>query len=120
MSPAVFGNKMLQCLANSRVVLNVHADSSPWYASNMRLFETTGVGTLLLTEWRKNISELFEPNQEVVTFSTVEECIEKARWFLDHPAECAHVAHEGQKRTLRDHTFDIRAEQFCAIMNKHL
>jgi hypothetical protein len=120
MSPAVFGSDMLEQLAHSRVVLNVHADSSPHYASNMRLFETTGVGALLLTEWRKNISDLFEPDKEVVTYKNAEECVEKARWLLSHPDECTTIAFAGQKRTLRDHTFDIRAEQFCVIMNKYI
>lgn len=120
MSPAVFGSGMLECLANSRIVLNVHADSSPHYASNMRLFETTGVGTLLLTEWRKNISELFDPEREIATYNSNEECVEKARWFLSHPTECASIALQGQKRTLQDHTFDHRAGQFLSIIQKHL
>jgi spore maturation protein CgeB len=119
MSPPVFGREMLKALAESNIVLNVHADSSPLYASNMRLFETTGAGSVLLTEKRKNLSELFDPDKEVAAYGSAEECIEKARWLQNHPEECIKISAEGRKRTLRDHTFDVRAEQVNDILKNH-
>lgn len=107
--PAVFGLAMFQALMDSRITLNIHADSSPRYASNMRLFETTGVGTCLVTDHRNNLAELFEPGKEVVTFASAEECVEKVTWLLDHPDEREAIAAAGQARTLRDHTFTRRA-----------
>jgi spore maturation protein CgeB len=49
------------------MTLNIHADSSPTHASNMRLLDATGEGTCLVTEWKENLHELFEPEKEVVT-----------------------------------------------------
>src|SRR5688572_2099342 len=46
----VYGLAMYQVLRESRATLNIHADSSPRFASNMRLFEATGVGTCLVTD----------------------------------------------------------------------
>ena len=43
--PSLFGLEMFQQLHDSRVALNTHIDISPVNASNMRLFEATGVGT---------------------------------------------------------------------------
>ena len=71
--PPVFGVKMFQTLRQSRVVLNTHIDVSPLSASNMRLFEATGVGTCLLTDWKENLAELFEPDKEVLTYNSTEE-----------------------------------------------
>ena len=59
--PGVFGLQMYEEIARSKIVLNIHADSSPRFASNMRLFEVTGVGSLLLTDWRENLGDLFLP-----------------------------------------------------------
>lgn len=114
--PGVFGLSMYQLERESAIVLNIHADSSPEYASNMRLFETAGVGSCLLTDWRKNMSELFEPDRETVTYRSAEECVEKARWLLDHPEERRAIARAGQKRVLRDHTFSRRAVQLDGIL----
>lgn len=114
--PPLFGIEMFQHLRGARVVLNNHIDISPASASNMRLFEATGVGTLLLTDWRKNLVELFEPETEVLTYRTAEECVEKVRYILEHEETRRAIAGAGQRRTLRDHTFDNRAAQIDEII----
>lgn len=107
--PPVFGLDMYQVIRDSEMTLNIHADSSPLFASNMRLFETTGVGTCLITDWKDNLPELFEPDKEVVVYKNAEECLEKVRWLLDHAKEREEIAKAGQMRTLREHTFSRRA-----------
>jgi len=86
----------------------------------MRLFEATGVGSCLVTDWRKNIRELFEPDREVVTYRSPEECVEKATWLLDHPRERLEIARAGQARALKDHTFVPRGAQLDAIVRSAL
>jgi glycosyltransferase involved in cell wall biosynthesis len=120
MRPAVFGLDMFQTLRDSKTVLNIHADSSPLYASNQRLFETTGVGTCLVTDWKENISELFEPDTEIVTYKSVEECAEKVKWLLNHPIELERLAKAGQARTLRDYTISRRGEKLHEIIQSWL
>ncbi|MFN5891472.1 MAG: glycosyltransferase, partial [Dolichospermum sp.] len=119
-SPALFGLEMYQTLLNSKIVLNIHADSSPTHASNMRLFETTGVGACLLTDWKPNLPKLFEPDREVVTDRSVEECLEKVNWLLENPKEIELIAIAGQERTIKDHCFEQRAIQLDQIIRKEL
>jgi spore maturation protein CgeB len=116
----VFGREMFAQLAHSRVTFNSHIDLSEKYASNMRLYEATGVGSCLLTDWRPNMPELFEPDTEVVTYRNVEECIEKVNYLLAHEDERQSIGRAGQKRTLRDHTFDNRAVQLDDLIRSQL
>ena len=44
----------------------------------MRLFEATGSGACLVTDWKENLGELFEPDVEVVTYRSVAECVKKS------------------------------------------
>ncbi len=44
---------------------------------NMRLFEATGSGVFLLTEYHDNLREYFEPGKEVETFGDRRELVEK-------------------------------------------
>jgi hypothetical protein len=118
--PPLFGLAMFQQLRDSRVALNTHIDISPVSASNMRLFEATGVGTCLLTDWKANLRELFEPDAEVVAYRDAAECIEKVQYLLGHEAARRSVAAAGQRRTLREHTFESRAAQIDAIIREAL
>ncbi|MGH2806395.1 MAG: glycosyltransferase family protein [Actinomycetota bacterium] len=104
----IFGLEMYRTLAASRVALNVHADVSVEDANNLRLWEATGVGTCLLTDAKQNLDELFEVGKEIVAFDSSEDCVEKARWLLSDPAARAEIAAAGQRRTLRDHTYEQR------------
>ncbi|HWT03679.1 MAG TPA: glycosyltransferase [Pyrinomonadaceae bacterium] len=112
----LYGVKMYQTLRDSRVVLNTHIDISTTSASNMRLFEVTGVGSCLLTDWKENITDLFEPGSEVVTYKSAEECVEKVSYLLGHERERRAIAEAGQRRTLRDHTIPQRAAQLDEII----
>ncbi len=108
----VYGLDMFKLLSRSKIGFNIHGGISGEYAANIRMFETTGVGSLLMTDHKKNIRDFFEPDTEIVTYQSEEECIEKTNWLLDHPKEAAAIALAGQKRTLKDHAIGNRIAQF--------
>ncbi|MBG0791131.1 MAG: glycosyltransferase family 1 protein [Desulfovibrionaceae bacterium] len=116
----LFGLDMYRVLAHSRVSLNSHIDISLDHASNMRLFEATGVGACLLTDWTPNLADLFEADAEVVAYRSPEEAAEKAKYLLDNPRERDAIANAGQVRTLRDHSFTQRAQELDRIIRRKL
>lgn len=116
----VFGKDMYKLLAKSNVCFNIHGDIAGKCAGNLRLFEATGVGTCLVTDWKKNMTELFDLENEVVTYRSVDECIEKIKWLEANPKEMKKIALAGQKRTLKDHTIEKRVEIVHAILKSRL
>jgi spore maturation protein CgeB len=116
----VFGLDMFRILARSKVTLNSHIDAAEDYAGNARLYEATGVGSLLITDWKKNLPELFDPGKEVVAYHTPEECVEMICYYLEHEKERRAIAEAGQKRTLRDHTYRQRTLELVGIIGKLL
>lgn len=116
----VFGLEMFKALSRSMIGFNIHIDCAGDYAANMRLFETTGVGTCLLTDKKSNLSELFKDGEEVITYSSVDDCLDKIKWLLDNPIECRRIARNGQQRTLKDHNFENRVEHFFKELTKRL
>lgn len=111
---------MYQVLYNSTMTLNHHIGLAGPYANNMRLFESTGVGTLLITDWKENLHQLFEPGKEVLCYRTAEECIDLINYYLEHEDERAAIARAGQQRTLRDHTYQRRMQELVDILQSHL
>jgi spore maturation protein CgeB len=111
---------MYQLLFDSKITVNHHIEMAKSYANNLRLFEATGVGTLLVTDWKENLHELFEPGKEVVFYRTPDECAEAVQYYLEHDEEREAIARGGQKRTLRDHTYCQRMPELVDIVKKYL
>jgi hypothetical protein len=108
-NPPLFGLEMYQKFSENKIVFNIHIDSTGDEAGNMRLFEATGVGACLLTDYKSNIKDYFEPGKEIITYNSVEDCKEKIKWLLANPEECKKIARAGQIRTLKGHTYAQRA-----------
>jgi hypothetical protein len=116
---AVWGEHMFRVLAASRITLNHHG-SIPPYANNMRLYEATGAGTLLVTDWKPNLAELFEPEREVIAYRTPDECAAKIRHYLEQEHERRQIADAGQCRTRAAHTYEQRMVELVNIVQAHL
>jgi spore maturation protein CgeB len=56
------------------------------YAANMRMFETTGVSSLLLTDKKKNLNEYFDVGNEVFDYEDFEDAARKVKFLLQNPA----------------------------------
>ena len=115
-----WGVDMYQILFNSKITLNHHIGMAESYANNARLFEATGVGTLLVTDWKENLHEMFEPGKEVVVYHSPEECADMIEYYLQHDEERETIAHAGQRRTLTDHTYSNRMQELVDIIRKYV
>jgi spore maturation protein CgeB len=104
----VWGVEMYQALRSSRVTLNSHIDMAGPEAGNARLFEATGVGAFLLTDFKDNLHTLFEPGREVVAWRSADECIALIDRYLADDREREAIAKAGQARTLSSHLFRRR------------
>lgn len=116
----VWGLDMYRALARSRITLNRHINVAENYANNMRLYEATGVGALLLTDRKDNLGDLFEIGKEVVAYSSAEEAAELIHYYLAHPEEAQVIARAGQARTLREHTYRHRMEELVPVLHRYL
>lgn len=115
-----WGKEMFQVIGQSRITINRHGEVAENYANNMRLFEATGCGALLITDYKDNLNDLFQIGTEIVAFRSPEECAALVNYYLAHPDEAEVIAKAGQARTLRDHTYAKRMEQTAEILSRHL
>jgi len=100
----VYGLDMFQFLRDSKVSINMHGDKIG-FAANVRMYEITGVGSCMLTDWKENIGELFEPGKEIVTYTCLEEACEKSRFLIKNEKIRLQIAKAGQERTLKEYTY---------------
>lgn len=115
-----WGMGMYNILRNAKIVINIHVDMAKQYAANLRLYEATGVGAFLLTDYKENLNDLFTVGKEVEAYRSSNELIEKINYYLGHEAERAKIALAGQQRTLRDHSYSVRLPELVALIEKYL
>ncbi len=112
-----WGIDAYRALASGRICINRHEAIAGDYANNMRLYEATGVGTLLITDAKRNLAELFEPGAEVVVYHSDDELIEQVRHYMSHEQEAREIAAAGQRRTLAAHTYRHRMVRFVELVS---
>lgn len=115
-----WGLGMYQILAQTKIAINRHIGVAGEYANNMRLYETTGMGTMLLTDEKKNLADLFALGQEVVTYQDSADLIEKIRYYGTHDRERETIAKAGQKRTLNKHSYGQRMKELVGIIEQYI
>ena len=106
--PPCFGESFNKSFSSYLCSLNVHADFAKGFSANMRLFEAAAMGVCLITESSPNIHELFEPDVEILTYSSFAECFEKISYCIAHPSVAMDIGNQARLRAQSSHTFQQR------------
>jgi hypothetical protein len=115
----LWGDDLFKLFADSKISLNIHVDSSPNESANVRLLETTGCGSLLLTENSPNLNEYFSEN-EVVTYDSYNDLESKIRFLRNNDEFAREIASRGREKTLSSHTYDNRVSNISKALLKLL
>jgi len=113
-----WGAEMFSLLGRSQITVNHHIDIAEGHANNMRLYEATGMGALLITDRKSDLGEIFEPGREVVCYDSHAECVELIAHYQNNPAEARAIAEAGQKRTLEQHSYRHRAVELVQLFER--
>jgi hypothetical protein len=115
-----WGMDMYRVLARSKVVVNRHIEAAEGHANNMRLFEGTGCGALVLTEAAPNLAKLFAPGTDLVAYRDEAELAELMQHYAHRDDERRTIARAGQARTLGQHTYTRRIAELTDMLAAHL
>ena len=96
-------------IADSKIVINTHRDEICDYG-NIRDFEVTGLGSLLITDKADYMKELFVDGEEYVSFSDKKDLLEKIRYYLKNDDERERITLAGMKKTHASYLAKHRAE----------
>jgi hypothetical protein len=113
-----WGHDMYRVLGRSKVTINHLGDVAP-YSNNLRIYEATGMGALLLTQRTKNLAELFSVGEELAEYTSAQHCAQLISHYLDNSEEREGMADAGQDRTLSDHTWLGRMRELIEIVESY-
>lgn len=108
---AARGVNFLETMAASKVNLNILRMQNKG-SINMRTFEIPAVAAFSLHERSEEAAEFFEENKEMVFFSSAEELIDKAAFYLKHESVRLQIAKAGYSRvSTSDYTYTRMAKK---------
>lgn len=113
-----WGRDLYAVYGSYPVVLHKNIDMAGQSASAKRLFEAAGMGACVVTETGEDLGALFQPEREVVTYSSLEECVDKIKYLMENPKEALQIGRMAQNRTLGDHTYEHRVQQIVNYMTE--
>ena len=115
----VFGKNMHNILKKTKILINKHIEDTE-FAGNMRLFEGTGLGCLLITDKKKGLEELFIPNKELIVFENSIDLIDKLKFYLSNKEKLSKIAQNGQNKTLSFHNYKNRVDLLDDCIKKRV
>lgn len=96
------------CEVYHRAAINLNITSCQMTtAVNQRVFDVPVSGNFLITDFQKDIEELFD-RDEVVTYHSLQELNELITWYTRNEASRIAVANKARTRILQQHTYSDR------------
>lgn len=86
----------------------------------LRLYDVLGCGGFLLTNYQAELPEYFEIGKDLETFSSKEELMDKANYYLTHESERQSIAKNGYETVKKYHTYDNRIAKMIEILYAHM
>lgn len=99
-------NECAKKYAESKIVFNIAMKND----LNMRCFEVMGSKSFLLTDRVQSMDDLFIDGKHCAMYSSLDEAVDKARYYISHDDEREAIAREGYREVMAHHTIDHRLE----------
>ncbi len=101
---------MIDVFHKSKICLNF---SNPSQVGTMpqlkgRHFDIPQAGQFQISTPADNIEEYFERDKEIVVVETIQQMVEKIKYYLEHEDEREAIAKAGHARMLKDHSYKSR------------
>ena len=88
-------------------------------AVNQRAFDCPAAGGFLLTDAQQDMVTLFEPGVEAELYASLDECVEKFRYYNRHPDARLPIIGAAQRRIAAHHTYRHRLETIAGWIREH-
>jgi spore maturation protein CgeB len=102
---------------NCPINFNVTSIQMP-HTVNQRVFDCPAAGGFLLTDAQPDLEELFDLESEVATYSSLDECVDKFRFYKRHPGARIEIAGRARNRVLSEHNYAHRLKSIVRMLQE--
>ena len=110
----IAGKEKAKLLYGSKIVFN-QMHYAEIESVNNRFFETNGCGAFQISDYRPILNEILPIDPEKVSFKTIDDAIDKMKYYLDNPQERYEIAQTIYEHFVKKYSYD---ELINYILNK--
>lgn len=81
----------------------------------LRALDIMGCGGFLLSNYQEDFFRHFEPDVHMVLYGSIEEALDKCRFYLQHDAEREKIRENAFNIMEREHTYEIRLKEIFKV-----
>jgi spore maturation protein CgeB len=102
---------------DTRIGWNIHNSLGP---INVRMFALPANGVLQICDNRCRLAQFMKLEHEVIGFDTIDECVDRTRYFLKHENERREIAGNGHRRYLENYSEQRIWDYYAATFREWL
>jgi hypothetical protein len=103
----------------ARISINITRPHGP-ASLNMRVYESMACGSLMITDDRQQVHDLFVDGAEIVTYSSVTDLKAKVEHYLSHDREREAIAERGMDAVRSTHTYQARLKEVAPVLQQFI
>jgi spore maturation protein CgeB len=101
--------------------INLNLSKSQLITSvNQRVFDAPACGGFVLTDYREDVVNLFDPDKQLAVFRDGDEMETKAAYFLENEKERESRARMTRRRVLAEHTYAHRMRRMLDLLAQYI
>lgn len=109
-----YGADMARIYSKCKIVINPGVAE----CANMRTFEATACGAMIVAN-SSEISLYYEKDKDFIDYKSPQDAVNVINYYLKNPSLCLKIAKSAQQKTLKYHTYSIRAQELISIISTH-
>jgi spore maturation protein CgeB len=107
-------NEMPKVFKCSKINLNITVRSIR-NAIPQRVFDIMGCGGLVLTNYQEDLQRYFEDGCNILVYSSIDEALDKCRYYLSHEKEADQIRQNGYKLVRDQFSYEHQLNQIWEI-----
>lgn len=108
-------NEMPLLFRTSKINLNITLRSIK-NGIPLRAIDILGCGGFLLSNFQEDFLRHFEPDVHLAMYSSLEEAVDKAQFYLNHDEERTRIQNNALQLMSKEHTYEVRLKQMFDIV----
>lgn len=115
---STWGRAKLAVYSAATISLNLHHPMNDVAGVNTRTLELAAAGACQLVDAKDDVTALFKPGEEILTFGDIGELRRHLDHWLARPDEARAIGANARRRALAEHTTRHRVEDIIAVLHE--